>query len=229
MHWFHFLCIYISRSGITWSYSSYILFEELPYFFYNYSNYFSQQQCIRVSFSPLPHQHLLSFLFLPHHPKFLAVFGLECRTLCLLGKYIPDLFCFGYLGDSVLHLCPASLDYVVAIYAFCVAEMTDAHHHDWLFLDWDGFSWPFFPPGCPGNMILLIFVCLWNSWNYRPELPHLASFLFDNNHSNGCEVIFHCDFYFAFPWLVMVNIFYVYLLMIWMSSLENIYSVPLSI
>ena len=46
-------------------------------------------------------------------------------------------------------------------------------------------------------------------------------FFLDNSHSNRCEVIFHCGFDLHFPDDYNVEHLFMYLLAIWMSSLEK--------
>ena len=56
---------------------------------------------------------------------------------------------------------------------------------------------------------------------------HLLCFIYDNSHSNGCEVISYCGF--AFPWLVILSTFPYMCWLFVCLLLRNIYSSPLAI
>ena len=58
-------------------------------------------------------------------------------------------------------------------------------------------------------------------------LTPVISCLFDNSHSNWCEVISHCGFWFAFHQLLMLNIFSYTCCSLVCILWKTVYSVPL--
>ena len=111
--------VYMPSSGIAVSYGSSIFnFLRNPHtvFHSSFTNLHSHQQCAKVSFSPYPHQHLLSLVIL-----IIAILtGGRCYLIVVLiciSSKINDVKTFSYIWWSVICLPLKSIYSVLSYFS----------------------------------------------------------------------------------------------------------------
>jgi hypothetical protein len=144
---------YISRSRIAGSYGSsiFIFLRSLHTVFHNgCTNLHSHQQCIRVSFSPHPHQRLLLFVFLIIAILTEVRWTLHVVLICIsfIAKDVEHFFmCFLAIWTSSLKkFCSVHFSFSSLGHWLLESLVFWAPHIFWLFISFQMYSRQTFSP-----------------------------------------------------------------------------------
>ena len=112
-----------------------------------------------------------------------------------------------------------SLEILILFLLDTHTEVKSLDHMVILFLILEGKSLPFSTAAVEFASTSIVY----KDSSYSPSLPYLLSLvcLFANSHSGRCEVTSQCGLICTSPLISDVEVFFIYLLVIYMSSLEK--------